>query len=187
MIAAPAGRFATILCDPPWKYENWSKAGEWKNASRHYPCLTLPELIDLGRDLGLDFICEPDCAMVMWATFPMLPQCLQLLAAWGFEYKTGGAWVKMAGNGNLAFGPGYIYRSAAELWLLGTRGAPKVRSHSIRNAILAERREHSRKPDQMHTEIEALYAGPYLELFARAPKPGWTVWGNDTHKFEVAA
>jgi N6-adenosine-specific RNA methylase IME4 len=179
----PNNRFGVILADPPWRFDNWSKAGEWKNAARHYPCLTLEELKALRVSLNMDFICAPDSALIMWATFPMLPQAIELMAAWGFAYKSGGAWAKMSRNGNPAFGAGYLYRSAAELWLLGTRGSPKVRSRSVRNLIVAERREHSRKPDQMHDDIERLFDGPYLEMFARAPRDGWTVWGNQTDKF----
>lgn len=188
LMALPnVGNYGVILADPPWRFDNWSKAGEWKNASRHYGCLTIDELKALRVEIGFDFICAPDCALVMWATFPMLPQAIDLMAAWGFTYKSGGAWGKMARNGNIAFGAGYLYRSAAELWLLGTRGKPKPTSHSIRNLILAERREHSRKPDQMHTDLEALFAGPYLELFARQQRPGWDAWGNETTKFGKAA
>jgi N6-adenosine-specific RNA methylase IME4 len=181
----PIGPFRVILADPPWKFANWSQAGEGRNPTRHYSCMTLAELKAFPREIGLDFICAPDCALLMWSTFPMLPQSMELLAAWGFKYKSGGAWTKLTKDGRPHFGTGYIYRSAAELWLLGTRGKPKTRSASVRNAILAERRENSRKPDQMHADIERLYAGPYLELFAREDRPGWTVWGNETGKFSA--
>lgn len=174
-----AGGYGVVLCDPPWRFDNWSKRGEIKNANKHYPTMTDDELVALGGRLQLDFICAPDCAMIMWATFPKLPSAMALLAAWGFGYRSGGAWAKLSKSGAPAFGPGYLYRSAAELWLLGVRGSPDVRSHSVRNLILAERREHSRKPDQMHEDIERLFAGPYLELFARRQRPGWQAWGNE--------
>lgn len=175
--------YGAILADPPWMFENWSKEGEWKNANRHYPCMPLPALKSLRVVSGLDFACAENCALVMWATFPMLPEALELMREWGFVYKSGGAWGKLARNGNLAFGAGYLYRSAAELWLLGTRGSPQVRSHSIRNLIMAERREHSRKPDQMHIDIERMFDGPYLEMFSRQRRDGWDSWGNEVDKF----
>lgn len=181
-----SGPYRVLLADPPWKFENWSKAGEWKNANRHYPCMALAELKHLRVSMGMDFICAEDCALVMWATFPMLPEAIELMREWGFTYKSGGAWGKMAANGNLAFGAGYLYRSASELWLLGTRGSPEVKSHSIRNLIIAERREHSRKPDQMHTDIEKMFDGPYHEMFARQRRPGWDAFGNDLDKFTSA-
>ena len=153
------------------------QTGEAKNPVAHYRCETTDDIIGLAKEIGLDFLCAPDCALAMWATFPMLPDALRVMAAWGFAYKSGGAWGKTTKAGGPAFGTGYIYRSVAELWLLGTRGSPKVLSHSVRNLILAERQEHSRKPGQMQDDLEKLYAGPYLELFARRPRVGWTTWG----------
>lgn len=178
------GEYRVILADPPWQFENWSEAGEEKNAAAHYDCMTLDELKALRIGSGLDFVCAPDCAMLMWATFPLLPEALDLLDDWGFAYKTGGAWGKLTKYGKVAFGSGYLYRSAAELWLLGTRGSPAVRSHSVRNLILEKRREHSRKPDQMYDDIEALFDGPYLELFARARRQGWDAAGREVGKFD---
>lgn len=181
------GQYRVLLCDPPWRYQNWSRAGEGKGAARHYDCLTIDELKALRVSAGLDYVCAPDAACFMWATFPMLREAVDLMEAWGFAYKSGGAWGKTTSTGKIAFGTGYLYRSAAEIWLLGTRGNPKARSKSVRNLILAERREHSRKPDQMHADIERLFEGPYLELFARESRPGWDSWGNETTKFDAEA
>lgn len=187
MTPLPLEGFGVVLADPPWRFENFSEAGEEKNPVAHYPCMTMAELAPLGRAIGLDFACAPACVLVMWATFPMLREAMALMAEWGFQYKSGGAWAKTTASGKPAFGTGYIYRSAAEPWLLGVRGKPKILSHSIRNVIIAERREHSRKPDEMHRNIECQFAGPYLELFARETRPGWTAWGNETGKFGSAA
>lgn len=200
----PLNGYRVVLADPPWRFEARSEKGEAKNPVAHYPCMELPALKALGREIGLDFACAPDSVLVMWATFPMLPEALELMAAWGFRYKTGGAWGKLTQGGGIAFGTGYIYRSAAELWLVGTRGAPRLRNRSTRNLVLddaggilwaaheggfigAERREHSRKPDRLHADIEALFDGPYLELFARQRRPGWDAWGNEVDKFGEAA
>ena len=87
----------------------------------------------------------------------------------------------------MTFGTGFCFRSAAEFFLLGTRGSPKVRSRSVRNLIVAPVREHSRKPADMHLMCEQLYPGPYAELFGRAQRRGWDVWGNETAKFGEAA
>lgn len=95
-----------------------------------------------------------------------------------------GAWAKQSSTGQKwAFGPGYVYRSALEPYIVGTRGKPKVRSHSVRNLIVAPTREHSRKPDQMHADVEAIYDGPRAELFSRQRRPGWDAWGNDVERF----
>ena len=80
-------------------------------------------------------------------------------------------------------GLGYWTRANSEPCLLATRGKPKRLNADVRQGIIAPRREHSRKPDEVHGRIERLVAGPYLELFARAERPGWTVWGNETTKF----
>lgn len=90
----------------------------------------------------------------------------------------------MTSKGNPAFGTGYIYRSAAELWLLGVRGQPQERTRRTRNLIIAERREHSRKPDEMTAMLERQFVGPYLELFARERRAGWDAWGNQIDKFK---
>ncbi len=172
--------YQTLLVDPPWRFSNWSEKGEAKNPVAHYPCMRMPELLGLP----VNHLAAQDCAMIMWATAPMLPEALQLLAAWGFEYKSMGAWAKQSSTGaKWAFGPGYVYRSALEPYIVGTRGKPKVRSHSVRNLIVAPTREHSRKPDQMHADVEALYDGPRAELFSRQRRPGWDAWGNDADRF----
>ena len=78
---------------------------------------------------------------------------------------------------------GYWTRANSEVCLLATRGKPKRVNADVRQAIIAPSREHSRKPDGIHERIERLVAGPYLELFARQQRPGWTAWGNETEKF----
>jgi N6-adenosine-specific RNA methylase IME4 len=84
-------------------------------------------------------------------------------------------------------GLGYWTRANSEVCLLATRGKPKRLNADVRQAIVEPRRQHSRKPDCVPGRIERLVAGPYLELFARTKRPGWTVWGNQTDKFEAAA
>ncbi|MFP5512564.1 MAG: MT-A70 family methyltransferase [Alphaproteobacteria bacterium] len=176
--------YRVILADPAWAFRHRSTKGEVRSPQRHYRCMTLADI----QALPVSQLAAPDCACIMWGTAPMLPQALATLGAWGFTYKTAGTWAKQSPTGaSWAFGTGYIYRSAAEFWLLGTIGRPVQRSRSIRNLIVAPRREHSRKPDQMHTDIEALFDGPYVELFARSRRAGWDCWGNETDKFEVLA
>lgn len=177
----PKSQHALIYCDPPWKYEMYSAAGEDKSPQKHYPCMDLDEMKALRDDLL--FATAPNAAMVMWTTFAFLPAALDLMAHWGFTYKTGGVWHKMTENDKSAFGTGYILRSTCEPFLIGTLGAPKIKNRATRNLFTSLRREHSRKPDEMYTLIERLFDGPYLELFARTTRPGWTSWGNQTDKF----
>ena len=180
MKGLPLFHFGAILADPPWRFFNYSAKGEVKNPVAHYDCMDLPGI----KSLPVAHVAKPDCALVMWATAPMLPQAFEVMQAWGFEFKTAGAWAKESKTGEkIAFGTGYVFRSAAEFYLVGTLGKPAIKSRSVRNLIWAPIREHSRKPDQMHADVEALFDGPYLELFARSTRPNWTCWGNEVEKF----
>lgn len=176
--------YGAIIADPPWYFRNYSAKGEVKNPVSQYVCMSTGAI----AALPVSQLAAPDCALFMWATAPMLPQAVDLLAAWGFTFKSAGSWAKQSSTGgSWAFGTGYCFRSAAEFYLLGTIGKPKVLSHSVRNLIVAPVREHSRKPDDLHRDVEALYAGPYAELFGREPRPGWDIWGNEADKFAPAS
>lgn len=169
-------RYGAIIADPPWYFRNYSAAGEKKNPVAHYSCM---DTLDLA-DLPVNQLAAPDCAMFMWATAPMLPDAIDLMKAWGFEYKSAGAWAKQSSTGTKwAFGTGYCFRSAAEFFILGTIGNPPVRSRSVRNLIVEPVREHSRKPDELHWMVEQLYDGPFAELFARERRVDWDTWGDE--------
>jgi N6-adenosine-specific RNA methylase IME4 len=118
----------------------------------------------------------------MWATFPMLREALAVMQAWGFDYRTGGAWPKRYPSGKLAFGPGYRCRSTVEPWLLGIRGKPK-NSRSHRNIIEGAVREHSRKPDSVYEWCSTYVEGPKAELFSSTDWPGFASWGSEAAKF----
>lgn len=178
----PAGQFGTILADPPWAYEMYSDKGYGKSPDVHYNCMTHDQLMAMRDDIL--FRAAPDCALFMWAVWPKINEALSLMEHWGFQYKTGGSWHKKTTNGKTAFGTGYIMRSACEPFLIGTLGQPNIKNRSTRNLIEAKVREHSRKPDSAVELIENLFDGPYLELFARTTRPGWSCWGNETDKFE---
>jgi N6-adenosine-specific RNA methylase IME4 len=123
-------------------------------------------------------LCADDCLLILWATQTHLPQALAVLAAWGFTYKSAGTWAKQSRTGRAwAFGTGYLLRSAAEFFLVGTRGRVQQTAHDARNLIVAPVREHSRKPDAIYELIERTWPGPYVELFATHPRVGWVSWG----------
>ena len=171
----PAGKYAVILADPPWRFELWSDKGD-RVAENHYPTMVADDIAALPvADLAAD-----DCSLFLWAVMPQLPEALSLIEAWGFEYKTCAfTWVKTTLDGTKARpGMGYWTRANAELCLLATRGSPRRINADVEQVILEPRREHSRKPDAVAERIERLVAGPYLELFCRYPRPGWTAWGN---------
>ena len=176
------GGYRAILADPPWRFENFSEKGEEKNPVAHYSCMSTADI----AALPVGQLAAADCALVMWGTFPMMPDALALMAAWGFAYKSGGTWAKQSKTGEKwAFGTGYVLRSAAEFFAIGTIGKPKIRSHSVRNLIVAPIREHSRKPDAQYCLVEELFDGPYCELFSRTGRDGWDSWGDDADRFEA--
>tara|TARA_B110000503_G_scaffold130634_1_gene204248 strand:- start:1037 stop:1669 length:633 start_codon:yes stop_codon:yes gene_type:complete len=183
-------KYQTIYADPPWRFKNFSTKGEGRNAVSHYDCLTIPEL----KKLNISKYADKNCALFMWVTDPLLDQAMELISAWGFNYKTVAFyWVKTNKNvdlNNLSSekdfftGLGYWTRANPEMCLLATKGKPKRISKSVRRLLITKRREHSRKPDEVYTGIEKLVEGPYLELFARNTKKGWDSWGNQVGLFD---
>jgi N6-adenosine-specific RNA methylase IME4 len=181
-------RYGVIYADPPWSFRNWSAKGTGRNAVSHYDCLDFSALAALPvSDLAAD-----DCALFLWATDPLLPRAIELIEAWGFDYKTVAFyWVKLnsaAKHGADFFtGLGYWTRANPEQCLLATRGKPSRQAKDVKRLIVEKRREHSRKPDCVRERIERLVKGPYLELFARETKPGWDCWGNQAGLFDTGA
>lgn len=183
----PCLPYSVIYADPPWLFKTRSDKGIVKSPQAQYDCMGIEDI----KALPVQFCSDEDCVLFMWATWPLLQEGLDVIKAWGFQYKTGLAWHKRSStwtpdspNPKTAFGTGYIFRSASECLLVGTRGRPQLKNRSTRNVLEAAVREHSRKPDQCYGMIEAMYDGPYLELFARQSAPGWDVWGNQTEKFD---
>jgi len=190
-------KHGVIYMDPAWKYKMYSEKGEGKSPQQHYKCMELWEMKAMRDDIL--FATLEDCVCVMWTTFAFLDQALELLAHYGFKYKTGGPWIKRTKNLKNAFGTGYMLRSSAEIFLIGTIGRPRIKNQSTRNLLItgdaafedigsiivdAQTREHSRKPDQMITLIENLFDGPYLEMNARKTRAGWSCWGDEINKFD---
>ncbi len=174
-------RYRVILADPPWRFRTWGEHNQHKSASKHYRLMTTAEI----EALPVNQLAGPDCMLVMWAVQPMLDKALSVMKAWGFRYKTAGSWAKQSSTGEKwAFGTGYLFRCASEFFLVGTIGEPKPRAKNVRNLIVAPVREHSRKPDEMHENLERMFpTDPRCELFARTSRPGWDAWGNETEKF----
>lgn len=180
--------YDVILCDPPWNFDNYSAKGERKSPKRHYATIGFNEL----ARLPVGHLARGDALLFMWACWPTLDRAIGVLKAWGFNYITGGAWHKRTVNGKSAFGTGYVLRSATEPYLIGTYGTPTT-SRAVRGVIEtvidAERREHSRKPDEQYEYLERLVPGAVArcELFARTTRLGWECWGNETSKFAAPA
>lgn len=175
--------YGAIYADPPWYFRNYSAKGTGRAAIAHYDVMSMDGL----KAMPVADYAAKDCALFMWATDPMLPEAIELMRAWGFSYKTVAFnWVKLNRNGrkkaveqNPFFtGLGYWTRANQEICLLGTRGKPRRISKSVRRLVVSERREHSRKPEEVYGRIEALVGGPYLEMFARESRRGWDAVGN---------
>jgi N6-adenosine-specific RNA methylase IME4 len=176
----PRGHYRAILADPPSPFLTRSEKGKGRSADRHYQTMSW---LDISM-LPVEELAAPNCALFLWATWPTLPKALRLIDVWGFEYKTCAFdWVKVNKDGRARFGLGYWTRSNTEPCLLATRGHPKRLNADVSQVIVTQRREHSRKPDQVRSRIERLVAGPYLELFARSDRRGWSVWGDEVGKF----
>jgi N6-adenosine-specific RNA methylase IME4 len=175
-----ANSYKTILVDPPWTYETYSDKGKGRSAETHYSCLSLDDL----KRLPVADLAAKDCALFCWIIDTHLEHYLELMKAWGFKYKTKAfTWAKTNADGTFFTGMGHWTRSNPEDCLLSTRGHPSRVARDVRRLIVAPRREHSRKPDEIYERIERLVDGPYCELFARQRKAGWASWGNQIDKF----
>jgi N6-adenosine-specific RNA methylase IME4 len=184
----PKGHFGAILADPPWHFDVWAE-GSNRNASSKYDTMAADDI----AAMPVYELAAEDCALFMWMVWPRLHEAVRVLEGWGFTYKTCAFnWIKantqqidmFREDADCFAGMGYWTRANSEACLLATRGKPKRINADVRQGIIAPRREHSRKPDGIHERIERLVGGPYLELFARQQRPGWTVWGNQTDKFD---
>jgi N6-adenosine-specific RNA methylase IME4 len=181
LLAVTGGaRFGAILADPPWQFQNKTGkvAPEHRRLSR-YATLTFTEI----ERLPVPQVAADVAHLYLWVPNALLPEGLRVMAAWGFGYKSNLVWHKVRRDGGSdGRGVGFYFRNVTELILFGVRGrsartlAPGRRQV---NLIASRKREHSRKPDEIYPVIEACSPGPFLELFARGLRPGWTVWGNE--------
>lgn len=179
-----AARFSTVLADPPWQFHNRTGkvAPEHKRLSR-YQTLTLGDICALPV-AGLT---TPTAHLYLWVPNALLLEGLQVLRDWGFAYKTNIVWHKVRKDGGPdGRGVGFYFRNVTELILFGVKGkhartlAPGRRQV---NMLKTRKREHSRKPDELFDIVEACSPGPFLELFARGPRHGWTTWGNQAEDY----
>lgn len=179
----PPLAFDVIMADPPWRFALRSEKNLEKSAQGKYACMTL----DAIKALPVADLAAPDCLLWLWATNPMLPQGLEVLAAWGFTFKSAGHWAKTTKHGKQAFGTGYVLRCAGEPFLIGTRGRPKT-SRSVRSVVIGETREHSRKPVAAYVAAETLIpSARRADLFSRQTRIGWESWGLEKGKFDAVA
>ena len=171
--------YSTIYADPPWQFQNRTGkvAPEHRRLAR-YATMKLEEI----KALPVASLARDKSHLYLWIPNALLPEGLEVMKAWGFEYKTNIIWEKVRHDGFPdGRGVGFYFRNVTEMLLFGVRGdknrtLPPARSQV--NLIRTVKREHSRKPDEMVPLIEACSPGPYLELFARGLRPGWDMWGD---------
>lgn len=185
--AAMRGKKArTILADPPWQFNNRTGkiAPEHRRLAR-YSTMALNEIIQLP----IESVADDTAHLYLWCPNALLPHGLAVMAAWGFNYKSNLIWHKVRKDGGPdGRGVGFYFRNVTELVLFGVRGRNARTLEPARrqvNFLATRKREHSRKPDELYDIIEACSPGPYLELFARGARKGWTNWGdqaNDSYR-----
>lgn len=175
-------KYGVILADPPWSYNNSGTRGA---AANQYPTMSTAEIAALPiKNLAAD-----NCVLLLWATWPKLfeePGPKEVIGAWGFEYVTGFPWVKVTGVSktlwgkleiSVPYGVGFWARGTSEPLLICRRGKAEPPPNGF-IGLLSPNLFHSRKPEDIYHYAESL-PGPYLELFARRPREGWDVWGNE--------
>lgn len=181
---AKGQKYRTVLADPPWRFQNRTGkvAPEHKRLNR-YGTLALEEICALP----VSEIVADSAHLYLWVPNALLTEGLRVVEAWGFTYKANIVWHKIRKDGGPdGRGVGFYFRNTTELLLFGTRGknartlAP---GRSQVNFIATRKREHSRKPDEQYPIIEQCSPGPYLEMFARGPRKGWAVFGNQAEEY----
>ena len=179
LLAFSSGPFGTILADPPWRFNNRTGrvAPEYRRRHR-YGSLPFDEIVGLPvNDLSSE-----QGHLYLWVPNALLREGLEMMEHWGFEYKTNIVWHKIRKDGGPdGRGVGFYFRNVTELVLFGVRGAVRTSQAGRRqvNIMRTQKREHSRKPDELYDIIERCSPGPYLELFARHSRKGWVQWGDE--------
>lgn len=176
-------KYKTILADPPWQFQNRTGkvAPEHKRLNR-YPTMTMEDI----KALPVEQIADESSHLYLWVPNALLPDGLEVMKAWGFQYKTNIIWEKIRKDGGPdGRGVGFYFRNVTEILLFGIKGANARTLSPARtqvNIIRSQKREHSRKPDEIIDLIEACSPGPFLELFARGERDGWALWGNQANE-----
>jgi len=188
------GAYSCVAADPPWYFRPYTGAISDRDPRQHYAVLTAPEL----QALPVSELAGRDAHLFLWTTGPCLPQAFDLIKAWGFRYSgVAFTWIKFkrkyavgqlrflpTAEADLHVGLGFTTRKNSEICLLARRGNARRIAKNVREVIMAPVREHSRKPDEFFSRVEAYCAGPRVELFAREARAGWDAWGNQVGKFE---
>jgi N6-adenosine-specific RNA methylase IME4 len=183
MLPDLTGQFGTIYADPPWRFQNRTgKVAPEHRRLRRYPTMTLDEICELPvKDHA-----APQSHLYLWVPNALLRDGFRVMEEWGFTYKTNLIWLKVRRDGQPdGRGVGFYFRNTTEVLLFGIRGKLRTGPLGRRqvNVVATRKREHSRKPDEVYKVIEGCSPKKYLELFARAPRDGWTQWGDEVETY----
>lgn len=191
--------FRVVVADPPWLFGD-KLPGKLRGASQNYVCMPSADIGKLATRTHkngvklLHLMGQPiadDAILFLWRVAAIQQAGLDVATAWGFTVKTELVWLKKTVNGRRFFGMGRTLRAEHEICLVATRGRPELKNHSTRTTFVtdldveglsAEVGRHSEKPSKFFDIIESLVDGPYLELFARRHRPGWTCIGDELTK-----
>jgi N6-adenosine-specific RNA methylase IME4 len=179
VLPKPKGLVTTVLADPPWRFANRTgkMAPEHKRLKR-YHTMTIEDICAMP----VASLTNKNSHLYLWCPNALLPWGLRVMEAWGFQYKANLVWYKIRKDGGPdGRGVGFYFRNVTEILLFGIRGSMRTQQPGRRqvNILRTQKREHSRKPDEMYDLIEACSPGPYLELFAREQRQGWIQWGDE--------
>ena len=172
-------KYKTIYADPPWQFQNRTGkvAPEHKRLSR-YSTMKLSDI----KQLPVSEVADEKSHLYLWVPNALLPEGLEVMKAWGFDYKTNIIWEKVRKDGMPdGRGVGFYFRNVTEILLFGIKGNNNRTLQAGRsqvNLLRSMKREHSRKPDEFISLIESCSPAPYLELFARGDRKNWDMWGN---------
>jgi site-specific DNA-methyltransferase (adenine-specific) len=179
-------KYNIIYADPPWSYNDTQKSGgtAFFGASVRYELMKNSDIYKLP----INEIADKDCVLFLWATSPLLPEALETIKSWGFKFKTiAFCWNKQTKNGKWVSNMGRWTMGKIEICLLGVKGHPKKICKNIKQLVIAERKEHSKKPEEVRKRIVDLMGNlPRVELFARQKTEGWDVFGNNIDGKDIA-
>lgn len=172
-------KFGTILADPPWQFMN--RTGKMAPEHRRLHRYKTMKLAEICAMPVADVAAEQS-HLYLWVPNALLAEGLAVMRAWGFTYKTNIVWYKVRKDGGPdGRGVGFYFRNVTEMVLFGTRGRLRTLAPGRRevNVVVSRKQDHSRKPRQVYDIIERCSPGPFLELFARDHRRGWTQWGDE--------
>lgn len=171
--------FGTVYADPPWRFTNRTgKMAPEHKRLRRYPTMAFDEI----AELPVARIAQKNSHLYLWVPNALIAEGLEVMKRWGFTYKSNVVWYKTRKDGGPdRRGVGFYFRNVTELCLFGVRGHLRTDKPGRRqpNIIVSQKERHSKKPGEIYDIIESCSYGPYIELFARNVRPGWTCWGNE--------